>query len=75
MSTSCELDVPSVEEIQRVIDDYFASRSLEIAYAVLEGDGPSDSEDLSEYEQERVMKTALRYMWLKAVRKRIEQPI
>jgi len=67
-------DIPHPGEIARIIDAYFDAAPIQVAYAVFEGDGPADSEDLDELEQERTIVTAIRYLWLKAARKRLEKP-
>jgi hypothetical protein len=74
MEVELTVGLPTVEELQRVVDEYFDAQPLQTAYAVFEGDGPSDNKDLSEYEQGRAMYTAVRYMWLSAARKRVEKP-
>jgi hypothetical protein len=74
MDVELTVGLPTIEELQRVVDEYFDAQPLQTAYAVFEGDGPSNNKDLSEYEQTRTMHTAVRYMWLSAARKRVEKP-
>jgi hypothetical protein len=74
MDVELIVGLPTVEELQRVVDEYFDAQPLSTAYAVFEGDGPRDGKDLSEYEQGRAMHAAVRYMWLSAARKRVEKP-
>ena len=69
-----ELALPTPPELERIVTEWFDAAPMSTVYAVFEGDGPSDGEDLSPAEQERVFGTAVRYMWLRAARKRLEKP-
>jgi hypothetical protein len=71
--------IPDVEELQRICDEFFDQAPLETAYAAIQGDDEAnaatgDYDELPVEEQQRVMATALRYMWLSAVRKRLAKP-
>ena len=74
MDVELTVGLPTVEELQRVVDEYFDAQPLQTAYAVFEGDGPENGDDLKPSEQLRAMSTAIRYMWLSAARKRVEKP-
>jgi len=76
MDVELTVGLPTVEELQRVVDEYFDAQPLQTAYAVFEGDAPEPGElrDLDDYEQKRTMNTAVRYMWLGAARKRASKP-
>lgn len=83
MATTTPVDVtvslPTVEEISRIIDEFFAAQPLEIAYAVIQGDDEGNIEtgeytEKSADEQERVKNVAMRYWWLSAARKRLAKP-
>jgi hypothetical protein len=77
-TVTTEVSMPNVEEIQRVIDEWFDAQPLSTAYAAIQGDDEAnaatgDYSELDEHEQRRVMMTAFRYMWLSAVRKRLRR--
>lgn len=70
------IGMPDAEELQRVVDEWFAAQPITTAYAAIQGDDEAnaltgDYSELDAQEQQRVKATALRYMWLSAVRKRL----
>lgn len=70
--------IPDAAELQRVVDDFFDRTPISTAYKVIEGDQEFKDEhggtDLDDVEQDRVIATAVKYLWLKAVRKRLAKP-
>lgn len=71
-------EIPNVENIQRVLDEWFDSRPLTTAYAALagfqEGADETDGEfELPLDEQERIKASAVKYFWLSAIRKRLSR--
>lgn len=72
------MGAPEVTELQRLVDLWFDSRPMSTAYAVIEGDEEGRIETGSfeelyalDTEQEQVKNSAVRLMWLSAVRKRL----
>jgi hypothetical protein len=74
-TVSVEVGIPDAAEIERVVTEWFDAGTLANAYAVFEGDGPEDGTDLATEEQDRVILTATRYLWLRAARARAAKPI
>lgn len=71
--------MPDANELQRVVDAWFDAAPIQTSYAAIQGDDEANAEtgnydNLDESEQTRVKATAVRYMWLSAVRKRLAKP-
>jgi hypothetical protein len=76
------VNMPSFDEIERIITEWFAAQPLEIAYAAFQGHEEGAVEidepyDLPEFERERILNTTKRgigLLWLEAARKRAATP-
>jgi hypothetical protein len=71
--------IASVEELQRIVDEFFDKAPLETAYGAIAGDDEAnvakgDYDELPIEEQRRIQAVACRYFWLSAVRKRLAKP-
>ena len=73
-TVSVEVGMPDATEIERVVTAWFDAAPLSSTYAVFEGDGSDDGDDLPTKEQNRVIMSATRYLWLRAARARAAKP-
>jgi hypothetical protein len=74
-----EVGMPDATEIERVVTAWFDAAPLSFAYSVFSGDQEAsdemnDHDDLPTEEQDRVILTATRYLWLRAARARASKP-